>query len=198
VLGLEVEACRAGFDGYLVWAWRGDGSNDMWWATDGDREVAQVVAPVNRPDPCTYGEFDFVRYNVAAGATVTASSEYPPAPAGNVIDGREDHWNALDRPPQWIELALAAPATVDQVTMRVAQDPPGFSVHELWLRRVGGEPERVEVFEGITTENEVLSYVPTEPITDVDLVRVVTTELEGGLSPAWHEIEVLSPVPPAG
>jgi hypothetical protein len=41
----------------------------------------------------------------------------------------------------------------------------------------------------------VLRYVPPEPLRDVELVRVVTREL-GDLAPAWHEIELLSSVPP--
>ncbi len=196
VMGLEVEACRVGFDGFILWAWRGDDSTDLWWAVDGAGEVAEVVAPIHRPDPCEYGEFEFIRYNLALAATATASSSYDPTPAINVNDGRDDIWNALDVAPQWIELALVAPGLVDQVTMRVAQDPPGRSVHELWIRQIGGAPERVKVFDGVTSENDVLTFIPAQPLVDVDLVRVVTTALDGDLAPAWHEIEILSPRPP--
>ena len=109
VMALEVEACRVGFDGFLVWAWRGDLSDDLYWATDGDGEVAAVVAPVNRPDPCQYGEFDFISFNRAAEAAVAASSEVPGFEASKAIDGIDTYWNSADLAPQWIELRLVGP-----------------------------------------------------------------------------------------
>ena len=44
-MSLEVDACRAGFDGFILWGWRSDLLRDIYWATDGDMELAQVVAP---------------------------------------------------------------------------------------------------------------------------------------------------------
>jgi hypothetical protein len=78
--------------------------------------------------------------NVAPGATGTASSELPGAPATNAADGTDAHWNAAAVAPQWLELALPDPARV--VELRLAQDPGGPSVHELWIGR-GGQLERV-------------------------------------------------------
>ena len=195
VLGLEVAACRAGFDGWLVWGWRGDESHDIWWASEGMGWIAQVVAPVERPDPCEYEVFNFIRFNVALQATVTASSALEGAPAENVADGTPKLWNASALSPQWVELALAAPADVVSIVLTVAQDPAGPSRHELWVRQAGGELVRVQVFEGVTAEGDVLAWDPAEPLMGVDLVRVVTTAL-GDLWPAWHEIEVLTQTPP--
>jgi hypothetical protein len=196
VLGLEVGSCRAGFDGWLVWAWRGDESRDIWWAGEGNGWIAQVVAPVERPDPCEYAAFDFIRFNAALGATVTASSAVDGAPPEHAVDGTPELWNASALPPQWIELAPAAPADVDSIILTVAQDPPGFSRHELWVRQSGGALTLVQVFEGETAEGDVLTWEPGEPLPGVDLVRVVTTDLAGNLWPAWHEIEVLTILPP--
>jgi predicted amidohydrolase YtcJ len=127
--------------------------------------------------------------NVALGASVIASSELPDAEAGRSIDGTDAHWNAARATPQWIELTLRAPSQVESIRLVVAQDPPGPSVHELWVRS-DGELVLMHVFEGVTEDGEVLTYEPAEPLREVDLVRVVTTELEG-LFPAWREIEVL-------
>jgi hypothetical protein len=196
VMGLQVGACQVGFDGYLVWAWRGDQASDMWWATDGNREIARVVSPQARPDPCQPGQFDFVRYNVATLATVSASSALPAFPASNVNDGTAAHWNAANPAPGFVELTLASPAAIDAIVLTVAQDPAGQSTHELWVRRTGGRLERVHVFRGITHEGQILTFEPTQPLTGVELVRVVTTRL-GNLAPAWHEIELLSSTPPA-
>lgn len=195
VMGLEVDSCRAGFDGWLVWAWRGDSSRDLWWADEGSGNIAQVVAPVNRPDPCEYRTFDFIEYNAALDAVVTTSSAIASNPAANVNDGRPDHWNASGLAPQWVELALAQPRSVSEIVMTVAQDPSGRSVHELWIRTVGGVLTRVETFDGFTAEGDRLVHRPTSPITNVDLVRVVSTSV-GDLWPAWHEIEILTAEPP--
>jgi len=192
MMQLQVESCEAGFDGWLLWSWRGDNYTDLWWASDGDAEIARAISPVERPDPCAYGTFDFIRWNAALDATATASSAYASNPATYVNDGTPEHWNASAPAPQWIELALPQATDIETVRLVVAQDPPGASVHELWVRRTGGDLERVHVFEGTTREGEVLTYEPPEPLTDVEIVRVVTTRLAGGLAPAWHEIELFT------
>jgi hypothetical protein len=194
VLGLEVDSCRVGFDGWLVWAWRGDVAADIWWASEGEGMIARVVAPVERPDPCAYSEFDFIRFNVAPQATVTASSAVDANPVQFVTDETPRHWNAAAAAPQWVELALVAPTDVTGIVLSVAQDPPGPSIHELWVRQDGGELVLVQTFDGPTAEGDVLTYSPTEALTGVDLVRVVTTSI-GDLWPAWHEIEILTATP---
>ncbi len=75
--------------------------------------IAKVVAPVERPDPCEYGEFDFIRYNVAAQAMITASSAVDGLPAQNVADGTPDYWNAAALSPQWVQFELAAPTDIE-------------------------------------------------------------------------------------
>ncbi len=195
IMGLEVASCRVGFDGWLVWGWRGDESNDIWWASQGEGMIAKVVAPVERPDPCEYGEFDFIRYNVAPQATITASSAVDEAPAQNVADGTPNLWNASALSPQWIQLELAAPTDVESIVLTVAQDPPGRSVHEVWVRQVGGELTLMHTFDEITNEGDILTFQPDEPLLEVDLVKVITKQVLD-LWPAWHEIEILSVNPP--
>jgi hypothetical protein len=195
VMGLEVGACRVGFDGFIVWGWRGDLLQDIYWAGDGDQEVAQVVAPVSRPDPCEYGVFDFVRFNVALYGTATASSELPGGEAGKVIDGGPANWNAVDQAPGWVEIALSQPSTLVRIELWVAQFPGGPSVHEVWVAREGAGLELVHTFDGVTNEGDVLVYVAESAIEDVTRVRIETTAL-GDLAPAWHEIFLYSPFPP--
>ena len=196
VMGLEVGSCKVGFDGWLIWAWRGDESRDIWWASDGEAMIARVVAPVERPDPCAYGGFDFIRYNVAPQAAITASSAVDGAPARNVADGTPNLWNASALSPQWVQLELANPTDIESIILTVAQDPPGPSTHQLWVRQVGGEPSLIHTFEGTTNEGNNLTFQPDEPLIGVDLVKVVTTRLANNLWPAWHEIEILTVNPP--
>jgi hypothetical protein len=129
--------------------------------------------------------------NLALTATATASSATPQNPASNLNDASPAHWNAANVSPQYIELALDAPATIRRFVLVVAQDPAGESVHELWVRKQNGQLQRIHVFEGVTAEGHVLVYEPPEPLLDVDLVRVVTTKVAGGLWPAWHEVELI-------
>ena len=195
VMKMEVDSCRVGFDGWIEWAWRGDDADDIYWATGGNGEIAEVVAPVNRPDPCEYGDFEYIRYNVAPAATVTASSSDPSYPITAINDGTPSYWNAAGEVPQWVELELENPIDVVAIRLWVAQDPPSRSVHELWVRSSGGEFELGTTFDGTTAEGDILVYEPEGGIENVDAVRVVSTFLEG-LAPAWHEIEILTATPP--
>jgi hypothetical protein len=195
VMGLEVASCRVGFDGWLIWGWRGDELRDIWWASEGEGMIARVVAPSERPDPCVYGDFDFIRYNVAPQAAITASSAVDGFPSQNVADGTPNHWNASAFAPQWVELALAVPTEVESIVLTVAQDPPGPSTHQIWVRQSGGELVLLHTFDQETSEGEILTFTPSEPLPNVELVRVVTTRLPN-LWPAWHEIEILSAHPP--
>jgi len=68
-------------------------------------------------------------------------------------------------------------------------DPRGRRVHELWVRRAGGQFERVHVFDGVTADGDVLTFAPATPLADVEGVRVVTISL-GDLFSAWREIEI--------
>ena len=88
-------------------------------------------------------------------------------------------------------------ATLTELVLTVAQDPPGQSIHEVWVRKEGGELRLIQTFDGVTSEGERLVLTPTDPLVNIDLLRVVTTRLDGGLSPAWHEIELLTPDPPS-
>jgi hypothetical protein len=191
----QVESCNYGIDGWLFWTWGVNPQDEFWNAYEDDGVVATVLAPVNRPDPCAYGDFDFIRFNAASRAVITASSYalgYPPEQAA---DGSMDYWNSSAGAPQWIQFSLAAPTDVESIVLTVAQDPPGRSVHQLWVRQVGEPIALVHTFDGVTGEGDVLTYTPEEPLIGVDLVRVVTTYVLD-LWPAWHEVEILTSTPP--
>ena len=191
----QVESCKYGFDGWLFWTWGQNPDDEFWNVYEGDGVVATVLAPVNRPDPCAYGEFDFVRFNAAAQAKITASSyalEYVPELAA---DGTREYWISGGGPPQWIQFDLAAPTDVESIVLTVLQNPPGRSVHQLWVRQAGQELRLVHTFDGVTDEGDVLTYTPEEPLIGVDLVRVVTTYALD-VWPGWHEIEILTKTPP--
>ncbi|HEY5982832.1 MAG TPA: hypothetical protein VIU38_05110 [Anaerolineales bacterium] len=48
----QVESCRYGFDGWLLWTWDSEEQTAFYPALAGDGEIEQILAPANRPDPC--------------------------------------------------------------------------------------------------------------------------------------------------
>ena len=193
---LQVESCAAGFDGWLSWSWNIPAQPDIWHATTGAGHIAEVLSPVARPDPCLPGEFGFFEYSLTGGATVTASASLPDQPAQAAIDGGDAPWGAGDDAPQYLEIALSSPATVDEIRLTVAQYPAGPTRHEVWVRRAGAPLSLLHKFEGPTAEGDVLSFVPGESLEGVDLVRIVTVASPSWV--AWREVELISYTYPAG
>jgi hypothetical protein len=187
----QVESCEYGFDGWLFWTWGKNPGDEFWNAYEDEGVVATVLAPINRPDPCFFGEFDFIRFNVAPQAVITASSYAAGFPPEQVADQSQEYWNSSAGAPQWVQLSLEAPTEVESIVLTVAQQPPGRSVHQIWVRQTGGELKLVHTFDGVTDEGDVLTFQPEAPLSDVEVVRVVTTSVLD-LWPAWHEIEILT------
>lgn len=54
----QVESCQFGFDGWLLWTWdltqKEDPNNKYFTALDGQGEINLALAPVTRPDPCSW------------------------------------------------------------------------------------------------------------------------------------------------
>ena len=48
----QIESCRYGFDGWLLWTWDTEDTLGFWNALSQGSEIEKVLAPVNRPDPC--------------------------------------------------------------------------------------------------------------------------------------------------
>ena len=193
---LQVESCAAGFDGWLTWSWDIPAQPDIWHATRGDGLVGEVLSPVARPDPCEPGVFAFFEYSLTEGAEVTASRSLPDQPPEAAIDGGSAAWGSGADAPQYLEIAPAAPATVDEIRLTVAQYPEGPTRHEIWVRLTGGALSLVHTFEGSTAEGDILSFVPDVPLESLDLVRIVTVASPSWV--AWREVDLISHNSPAG
>ena len=48
----QIESCRYGFDGWLLWTWDTEDTLGFWNALSQGGEIEKALAPVNRPDPC--------------------------------------------------------------------------------------------------------------------------------------------------
>jgi len=191
LLGWQTASCTYGFDGWLLWPWDSADQPEFWSGVDENGRLAQVLAPVTRPDPCTNGSVD-VATNLAASATADASSAVRDYPPSNAIDGLAGtYWNSAAPAPQWIRLDLGAERTVDEISLSVAQSPAGASRHVVSVRADKGDWRVVHVFKGITEDSQLLVFQPDAPLTGVRFVQVETTDLAGGLWPAWREVNVL-------
>lgn len=130
--------------------------------------------------------------NVARGRSVAASAEQMPTPATNAVDGDPTSlWIAGDFAPQWIEIDLGAPVQVAAIRLGVAQAPrEGDTVHAVLGRSPEGSYRELHVFDGRTTDGEVLEYVPPTPWGDVRYLRVETRASPSWV--AWREVEVFA------
>lgn len=129
--------------------------------------------------------------DLALGRPATASRSDPGSPPSDAVDGLYDtSWNAGDFAPQWIQIDLGTAQTVGRIRLIVAQNPPGYTDHRIWVRGPNtGDPERLACeLTGNTGDPQSLICQPPNPITDVRYVRVETLTSPSWI--AWREIEI--------
>ena len=98
-----------------------------WGLVDADGYLLDALAPVNQPDPCRPTLRD---PNVARGRPASASQTLAGSDPAAAVDGnRETSWVSGSHPPQWLEIDLGGPVTIDGLHLLVDQDPPGPTVH---------------------------------------------------------------------
>ena len=190
------DSCAVGFDGWLNWGyypWPDDLPGAPWTFLDEGGVLLEGMAPINQPDPCVMPELA-VR-NVALGQPVTASRQLADEPPSRAVDGGPSTWNAGDYPPQWIEIDLAEPVTVGEVTLIVEQWPAGESRHQVWARLADGALLLLTEFDQYTEGGTQLRFQLPTPLNNVRAIRVLSLESPGWA--AWREIEVLSALPAA-
>lgn len=187
----QVESCRHGFDGWLLWTWDSLEQPEFWNALDADGLIGEALSPLVRPDPCSVEPLAITR-ELARSARVRASSTAKGYAAGLARDGlAATRWNASRPPPQAITLQLEKPSHIELIRLLVAQDPPGRSRHVVAVRRTGGVWRTIAVLEGTTRDGQWLTIEPRRPIDGVRQLRITTTSIAGDLWPAWWEISIL-------
>jgi F5/8 type C domain-containing protein len=190
LMNWQVESCQFGFDGWLLWTWDTSEQSDFYNALSGSGHIDQVLAPVNRPDPCAAGQFDFIENNIALGKNVRASKWLADQLPSNAVDGSSASiWNSGAGPTQWIEVDLGQPATITSIRLTVAQYPAGNTTHQIWVRGPNGSLQMVHEFKGNTTDNQILEFKPDPPLTGIQYIRIVTVASPSWV--AWKEIEVI-------
>ncbi|HKJ27888.1 MAG TPA: hypothetical protein VJ965_09640, partial [Anaerolineales bacterium] len=189
------DSCDYSFDGWLYWGyypWPEDMNGKPWAALEDDELILKGMAPVNQPDPCTVPELAVgnIAFRQPARASRFSAGEAP----GNVTDGRSSAWNAGDYAPQWIEIELDSPSTIQRVAMTTEQWPPGVTHHEVWARLADGKMVFLGQFDGFTSVDMNLAIELPVPLENVIGVRIETIDTPAWV--AWREIEVISAPPP--
>ncbi|HEV8251431.1 MAG TPA: discoidin domain-containing protein [Gaiellaceae bacterium] len=129
--------------------------------------------------------------NVARGQPAVASGERATEPPAAAIDGdATTRWGAGQFAPQWIEIDLGAPVAIGAVRLGVDQFPDGETVHAVLGRPPGGSYRELHVFQGRTTNGELLEYVPPAPWEEIRYLRIETRASPSWV--AWREIEVFA------
>jgi len=185
----QVESCRFGFDGWLLWTWDTFEQREFWHGLEEDGVINEALSPKNRPDPCAPGPFN--GQNIAFLKPSKASHFLTTNPPSMALDGKPNTWwSAGDLPPQWIEVDLQTPSVIKKIRLLVSQSPPGETVHRVLGKGSAGEAYKVlREFRGFTNDNDVLEHAPPTPWNGIRFIRIETVTSPSWVS--WREIEVL-------
>jgi hypothetical protein len=120
---------------------------------------------------------------------VGASTETSIGPATAAVDGDPaTAWRAAVGVPQWIEIALDAPATVHEVVMRIAQATPGPSRHMIQVAKPDGVYEVAGFVDRAYSDGESILFRPKTPLDGVDRIRIET--MTSPSDAGWYEVVV--------
>jgi len=110
-------------------------------------------------------------------------------PSAYAVDGKTTtDWGSGDFPPQWIEIDLGAPATIEAFLLLATQYPNGTTIHRILVRTVDGEFVEVHRFEQFTSTGQWLIYKLPQPMENIQFVRIETLKSPSWVG--WIEIQV--------
>lgn len=184
----QMQTCSKNFQGWLLWIWNINEQPALFSALESNEFINSVLKPVKRPDPCQ--PWSVLGTNLALNASVIASNSLAGKPARAVNDSAPlSYWDSGMTAPQWIEINLQKPQAIDQVRLVIRQSSPGATTHRIWGKAAGEEYRLLKEFVGTTSGSQVLDFIPTARLENIQYIRVETTQSVGTV--AWYEIEVL-------
>jgi hypothetical protein len=166
------------------------------WVAWYEIEVCQSPAPVNTPTNTPVNTptnsptpIPTACENVALGKPANASMSYPVTPPNLAVDGDlTTVWNAGEYAPQWIEIDLGSPISVDEIRLYAAQFPDGNTTHEILVADASKVYTTVETLTGYTSNNQFIQRIYSPALTSVQWVKIMTTVSPSWV--AWVEIQV--------
>lgn len=188
----QVESCRYGFDGWLVWTWDSDEQGEIYTALSENEAINNAMAPRFRADACTPGEGMLL--NLALDGKMSASAWQDIRAIQHLNDGMAlTQWDAGASAPQWIEIDLQQPSTVTSIRLLVAQWPEGETTHQVFARTASADYQLVHTFQGYTKQNVWLEFSPEIPLKDIRHIRIRTVASPSWV--AWRELQVIGSQP---
>ncbi len=186
----QVESCEFGIQGWMFWHWLGTEDHEVWTGSEADGAIRKVLAPANRPDPCTPESFDFFEDNLALGKPARTSASVDAESAALAVDGwNSSAWESGGEPRQWIEIDLEGEHTIHGIRLVPSQFPEGPTVHVVEMASADGPMSVVHAFEGDTADSQPLTHQFAEALVGIRYVRVTTTSSPSFVS--WYEVAVL-------
>jgi hypothetical protein len=150
-------------------------------SADAPATVAPTLAASASPDAPPAGP---IRSHV-----VNASTEEESGPATAAIDGDPvTAWHAAFGVPQWIEITLDTPSTVNVVVLLIAQSEQGVSRHMIQVGQAGAALHLVGVVDQQTGDGDEIRFEPETPIPNVERIRIETLATPGNAG--WYEVIV--------
>ena len=184
-------SCDVGFDGWLHWGyypWPKEVGGKPWTLLDADGFLFEQLSPAVLPDPCNPPELTV--QNVAFEKPVRFSAQLPDEPASAAVDSSATPWVAGDLPPQWIEIDLQEPTTIQRVGLSPEQWPPGEARHQIIAKLADGRSIVIGEHNKYTAAGQQLGFDLPTPLNNVVAVRI--NLLEGPAWAALKEVEVIS------
>jgi hypothetical protein len=187
---LQAASAGLGISGWIYWAWHIEKNPDTYNLADEGAIVNRALAPAYHPDPGSRAIAAKVRKNRTSGAKASATGTFESFGPECAIDRTARPWNSGGEAPQWIELDLQQPDSVQMIRLVVSQSPAGETVHQI-LARTGDEAYRlIKELRGETKDKEVIE-VPTPGLVNVRYIKVLTLKSPSWVG--WREIEVIRP-----
>ena len=192
------DSCRAGFDGWLYWIYGQvdvGAPDDPWGFVEGDGIIMQTLSPINSPDPCDLAPPPVEQVNLAYGAEVSASlteqtelDEYIPERA--VDFSLASWWTAPAGAPQWFEIQLDQPSTIERLVL--IDEFAGVGRHVSNVYGTGPGVDGQVLLARLEAQNEqnemTIDHTLAEPVVGIQTVRVETIVAPGWV--IWHEVQV--------
>jgi len=128
--------------------------------------------------------------NLALGKSVKVSGATGGQTGSMAVDGDLGTlWNSGGGPSQWIEIDLGHEYTLKEINLSISQYPEGRTVHRVLARGADGQFMVLTIFDGKTTDGQVLLFKPAQPLAGIQFIRVETVTSPSWV--AWREIEVI-------
>jgi hypothetical protein len=118
---------------------------------------------------------------------VQASTEEKSGLAGSAVDNDPfTAWHAAFGVPQWIEIVLETPATINEVFLLIAQEDPGTTRHMIQVAGPGQALRVVGLVDRQTIDGESIVFRPETPLENIVRIRIET--MASPSNAGWYEV----------